>query len=247
MREARIGELEVWTAQPADFGAALAHDLDWLLDDCERERAARFKHEADRRSYVLAHALRRWVLARWLAVDPRKICFSQEPGGRPVLRAPSDSALYFSHSRCRDAVACAVTRVAPVGIDVETARMSDADEEMIAQFVVLRDDNRLARDERTARFYFHWTALEAFWKAEGKGLADGNPRIECRRNARGHFEAWLEGDQRGPRARLLPIEASGGACITLAICSMADVGCQLFNGNRQLFNALSAHEMLSVG
>ena len=246
MREAQGCEVEVWTARPADFGAALRHDLDWLLDDSERERASRFKHEADRRSYVLAHALRRAVLARWLAVDPREIRFSQEPGGRPALLAPGDGAVYFSHSRSRDAVACAVTGVAPVGIDVETALASGIDEQMIARFVVPVEGARLAQDQRTARFYFQWTALEAFWKAEGKGLADGNPRIECRQDARGQFAAWLEGDGRGPRARLFPVEAQGGACITVAISGTADVRCQLFNGNMQLFNALSAHEMLSL-
>lgn len=236
----------------------MPRDLDWLLDEAERERAARFKHEADHRSYVLAHALRRAVLARWLAIDPREIVFSQEPGGRPVLAHPRDHSLHFSHSRTRDAVACAVTRLAPVGIDAQTAQAREADDELIARFVVLGDEGGprgFTQDERTSRFYFYWTALEAFWKAEGKGLADGNPRIECRTNARGQFEAWLEGDSDAPRARLFPIERSPGSCITLALRAAksghianaigADVHPQLFNGNMQLFNALSAHQMLS--
>jgi len=242
MREAKACELEVWTARPSDFNATLPHDLDWLLDDTERERAARFRRDSDRRSYVLAHALRRSVLARWLAVDPREICFSQEPGGRPVLLTPRAGALYFSHSRSGDAVACAVTRLAPVGIDVETVRAGGADESLIARFVVPGDGRAIAQEERAARFYFQWTALEAFWKAQGKGLADGNPRIECRRTASGRFEAWLEGEAHEPAARLLPIEVMDGACITLAICSTADVHWQLFNGNMQLFNAVSTHE-----
>lgn len=243
--DAHEKQLEVWTARPADFGAALVQDLDPLLDDRERERAARFKHEADRRAYVLAHALRRSVLARWLAIDPREICFSQEPGGRPVLLAPGGDALFFSHSRSRDAVACAVTRVAPIGIDVEAAHAAGVDEEMISRFVVPSSDIGLAQDERTARFYFYWTALEAFWKAQGKGLVDGSPRIECRQVA-GGFEIWLEGDAGGPRARVFPIRHAPGASIALAVCSTAEARCQLFNGNKQLFNERSAHEMLSA-
>jgi len=245
MREQRTCDLEVWTARPSDFGATLTSDLQWLLDETELERAARFRHDSDRRAYVLAHALRRCVLAKWLDADPRDLRFSHEPGGRPVLTGAGCGDLYFSHSRSRDVVACAVTRVAPVGIDVEPMRPGAADDAMIRRFVVRRARDACGQDERTSQFYFEWTALEAFWKAQGRGLADGNARIECRRHPRGHFEVWLEGDAQGARARLVPIERSGGACITVAICCADEVSWQLFNGNMQLFSAGAAHEMLS--
>jgi phosphopantetheinyl transferase/peptidoglycan/xylan/chitin deacetylase (PgdA/CDA1 family) len=241
--------VQVWIARPADFGPGMPGDLDWLLDDPERERAARFRHEADRRAFVLAHALRRSVLARWLAVDPRTLVFGKERGGRPVLLSPRADGIYFSHSRSRDTVACAVTRMAPIGIDVEAVLAGEVDDALIARFVVPRDDGELhapAEHDRTSRFCFQWTALEAFWKAEGKGLADGNPRIECRDNADGQLEVWLEGNPQGPRARLYPVGHSGGACITLALCSTVEADPQLFNANMQLFNGSPAHEMLSL-
>ncbi|MGZ5785232.1 MAG: 4'-phosphopantetheinyl transferase family protein [Ramlibacter sp.] len=244
----QASELQVWTARPADCGPTLPGDLGRLLDDAERERAARFRHEADRCSYVVVHALRRSVLARWLAIDPREIVFAHEPGGRPVLIHPRDDKLFFSHTRSRDAVACAVTRLGPIGLDVEKMEPGGADDDMLARFVVLDDESgrrETADDKLTARFYFHWTALEAFWKAEGKGLADGNPRIECRRNARGCFEVWVEGDSHGPRARLFRIQLSDAACIALALRSDVEVRPQLFNGNMQLCSATAGHEMLS--
>jgi phosphopantetheinyl transferase len=247
MREAARCEFEVWTARPADIAATLAQELHGLLDGSERERAARFRHEADRRSYVASHALRRLVLARWLGADPREICFSQEPQGRPVLLAPVDSALYFSDSRARDVVACAITRVAPVGVDVEAVRPERMDEEMISRFVVPDAAGPLTHDQRVARFYFHWTALEAFWKAQGEGLSDGNPRIECRRNPGGHFEIWLEGHAAGPRARVIRLERPDHTCATVAICSTAEVRSQLFNANFGSFMAPQGHEMLSPG
>ena len=255
MADRQACPLQVWTARPADFGRTMPRDLDWLLDEAERERAARFKHEADLRSYVLGHALRRSVLARWLAIDPREIVFSQQPGGQPVLAAPREETAFFSHSCTRDAVACTVTCLAPVGIDVETAQVPGADEDLLARFVVPGDEgcpHEFTQDERSSRFHFYWTALEAFWKARGQGLADGNPRIEYRKNARGHFEVWLEGDLNAPHARLFPIGQTRGSAITLALRAPrfgsvdADVRPQLFNGNMQLFNSLSAHEMLSL-
>jgi phosphopantetheinyl transferase len=247
MPEMPASELQVWTARRSDFGPAMPRELDGFLDEGERERAGRFRHEADRRSYVLVHALRRAVLARWLAVHPRDVVLSQEPGGRPLLLEPCDGGLYFSHSRSRDAVAFAVTRLAPVGIDVETVKVQDADDNVISRFVVLDDDFQGVRDdgERASRFYFHWTAVEAFWKAKGEGLADGNPRIRCVRNARSDVEVWLESGCDAPQARLFSIPDSSGACITLAVLGDADAHPQLCNGNMQLFNAPSAHEMLS--
>jgi phosphopantetheinyl transferase len=247
MPDMPASELQVWTARTSDFGPAMPRDLEWLLDSGERERAARFRHEADRRSFVLVHALRRAVLARWLAVHSREIVLSQEPGGRPLLLDPSDDSLYFSHSRSRDAVAFAVTRLAPVGIDIETIKANGVDESLISRFIVPGDgmEGLPDDDERASRFYFHWTALEAFWKAQGKGLADGNPRIRCVRNQRGDIEVWLESACDAPRARLVSIPDSTGSCITLAVLGNADVQPQLCNGNMQLFNAHSAHEMLS--
>jgi phosphopantetheinyl transferase len=247
MREAPTSGLEVWTARTADIDVRCARELHGLLQDSERERAARFRHEADRLAYVAAHALRRLVLARWLGANPREICFSQEPQGRPVLLSPIDTGLYFSHSRSRDAVACAVTRVARVGVDVEAVRADGIDEEMISRFVVPDGDGPLTQEERLARFYFQWTALEAFWKAQGEGLADGNPRIECRPDAGGHFDVWLEGQAAGPRARLIAVEHSDRTCATVAICSTADVRSQLCNANFGSLMASQGHEMLSPG
>jgi len=248
MPEIPGSELQVWTARTSDFGPAMPRDLECLLDPAERDRAARFKHEADRRSYVLVHALRRAVLARWLAVDPRDVVLSEEPGGsRPLLLEPCDEGLHFSHSRSRDAVALAVTRLAPVGVDVETVKPRGDDDSMISRFVVLDEHagQPASQDERTSRFYFHWTALEAFWKAQGKGLVESNPRIRCVRNARGDIEVWLESGCDEPQARLVSIPDSSGSCITLAVLGNADVDPQLCNGNMQLFNACLAHEMLS--
>jgi 4'-phosphopantetheinyl transferase len=243
MFEASPSVLQAWIARPAEFDRATI-DPDRLLDEAERDRAARFKHVADHDAYVLAHALRRCVLARWLDCDPHEIAFSEERDGRPVLLRPRDAGLYFSHSRSREAVAFAVTRVAPVGIDVEPVRADAADEALIARFVV-PPANPADQQDRSSSFHFRWTALEAFWKAKGKGLADANPRIECRSGPQGQRQAWLEGDARGPQARLIALPSPPGLCVTIALCGTAEVHMQLFNANMHLFRAGSAHEMLS--
>jgi hypothetical protein len=42
------------------------------------------------------------------------------------------------------------------------------------------------------RFFFQWTALEAFWKACGTGLADGQPRISCVPTSAHRFDVFVE-------------------------------------------------------
>jgi 4'-phosphopantetheinyl transferase len=247
MPEASASALQVWVAQAADFDVAATRELEAPLDATELVRAARFRHEADRKAYVLAHALRRVVLADWLGVAPRDLVFAKEESGRPLLVHPRDDALYFSHSRSREWVACAVTRIAPVGVDVEPVRAGTADESLIARFVVPDDDACVpSEEERASRFYLKWTALEAFWKAQGKGLADGNPRIAIRADTRSQHEVWLEGESQGPHARVFSLQQANGACIALALLGAVEAQPQLFNANKQLSKACPPHEMLSL-
>ena len=70
----------------------------------------------------------------------RQAVFSSEASGKPVLvNAPSKPKIYFSHSRSRNLVACAVTCVGPVGIDVEAVNASIADLRLLDRFVALPD------------------------------------------------------------------------------------------------------------
>ena len=113
--------------------------LSWL-DAAESQYAARFAYQADRQAYTLAHALRRLAVSKVLAVLLAKLYFSSEASGKPVLvNAPSKPKIYFSHSRSRNLVACAVTCVGPVGIDVEAVNASIADMRLLDRFVALPD------------------------------------------------------------------------------------------------------------
>ena len=167
---------QVWTASPGVLTDVHWSRLGALLDDGERAKARRFKLQADRHAYVLAHALMRLALAHALDVSPMAIVLSHDSRGKPVLLSPARPDVCFSHSRSRLLVACVVTTLGPVGIDVEPIREGHADFDLLARFVALRDP--ACQHERAApaarRFFFLWTALEAFWKAQGTGLASGN-------------------------------------------------------------------------
>ena len=146
-----------------------------LLDWDERARLARFKFEADRRAYLVAHALRRLVLSRCLSTGPAEIVFGEEKGGRPVIRTPTGNGLSFSLSRTREFVAFAVSGPGNLGIDVVEINKESADVNILEYYYesnILDKLTILGESEKIRQFYLYWTVLEACGKALGTGLAE---------------------------------------------------------------------------
>jgi phosphopantetheinyl transferase len=217
----QAGGAQLWTARVDQVDEAQWIELDSLLDAAERAQALRFRVDADRRAYVLAHALRRAALSLALDADPSSIELSSDAKGRPLLLAPhTDQPLYFSHSRCRIAVAVAIAS-SPVGVDVEANDPSAVDREILPPFVA---------DSGAQEFFACWTTLEAFWKAVGTGLASSNPRIYCRANLNGKVSISLETQPERPLAQAAVVTSQPGCTISIALChpgldpgSMAEV------------------------
>lgn len=227
---ARIAEMkeygvQVWTAQPAQLRESQWAQLAPLLDETEQRRSRQFRMAADCRAFVLAHALRRAALAQALALAPPEIVISHEASGKPVLAGRAADAICFSHSRCREAVAVAVSQAGPIGIDVASIDAAAADFDLLARFVALPEARRREAElgnDPARQFFFYWTALEAFWKAAGTGLASGNPRIRCARNRSGTFDILLEtGAAPYSGARIIPVSAPPGCMVTLACLTPA--------------------------
>jgi 4'-phosphopantetheinyl transferase len=213
--------VRIWTACPADMDGLQWNQAALLLDEAEQLRSRRLRREADRRAYVLVHALRRAALACALAVEPQDIVISHDARGKPFLAGrPGEQALFFSHSRSREAVTCAVSSGGPIGIDVECLDAGLADFDLLARFMALPDARRRDTDlgpDPARQFFFYWTALEAFWKAAGTGLSDANPRISCTRNRLGLFDVALDADgMPAPMARVIAAAAPERCLVTLA-------------------------------
>lgn len=213
----------VWIAKPKEVDDEQMRSLELMLDASETERASNFRFEGDRRAYVLAHGLRRIALGDWLDVDPVSLVLSKQSSGKPVLVWPRGSRVFFSHAHTRELVAFAVTSVGRVGVDVECVVQTNPDLDLLESYVVLPGVSQRVEELGTdpaAQFFFYWTALEAFWKAEGKGLSPENPRICCEKNSAGIFEITLEGNVgaclRFPCARVSRIQAPEGCMISLA-------------------------------
>jgi 4'-phosphopantetheinyl transferase len=146
-----------------------------LLDDSERERAARFHFERDRQAYVAAHALARAMLS---GQAPRPLAvwrFTTNVHGKPeVLRDAGTPPLRFNLSHTRGLVAVALTLEHDVGIDVELVDSKRFSFDLAARTFAPEEVEllraTLAADQPQALFAI-WTLKEAVIKAMGRGLS----------------------------------------------------------------------------
>src|SRR6202008_1935283 len=105
-----------------------------LLDEGEREAMHRLRHEADRRAFAVAHAVLRALVAHECEVDTAEIEVRHDTRGMPFIARYPD--LHVSLTRSRTAVACAVTRTAPVGVDIECIESRPVDAGLLGAFVI---------------------------------------------------------------------------------------------------------------
>ena len=148
--------------------------LDPLLDDRDRERAARFRFDEDRARFVLGRSLIRKSLGLYLGQKPEAIKLADGGRGRPVFA--DDATIQFSISHTRDIVAIALTAGARVGIDFEFVKPA-VDLSELAERILSEDDLRkfqsFPRHEAVTAFFRAWTRKEAYLKACSEGIADG--------------------------------------------------------------------------
>jgi len=168
----RVSVHIAWAATGAQTAEEALRDRA-LLQSSERERASRFLVDADRDTYVLAHALLRRALSRHEPVLPDAWRFTGEEGERPEIAAPLvRPPLRFSLSHARGFGACAIARDVDIGFDVEPVAR-EAPFEVAERFAPSEraDLASLAPDARRDRFFAYWTLKEAYIKARGLGLA----------------------------------------------------------------------------
>jgi 4'-phosphopantetheinyl transferase len=198
-------------ARPADVPPQDWDELTAMLDEDEHDRARRLRFEVDRHAFVLAHALLRALVGAESGLPADGIRIAHDIKGRPFVA--SSPAIHVSLSRTRDAVACAATRIAPVGVDVEVIDGKPVDAGLLGAFVV-------THEAITAeQFFRHWTALEAFWKSCGTGLADGQPRICCIPRSASRFDVQVERGLSDCVGRGAIVDAFPDCAVAVVLCA----------------------------
>ena len=157
------------TPDPAREAAALA----WL-DEGERSRRDRFRHDGRRRQYTLCRAALRAILCDRLDCGNEELSFVESERGKPHAHlhgAPAPVSSSVSHSGVHGLLA--VARDGRLGVDVEE-RVARRDLDALMEAVLTPEERAeivaAGAGERIGRFYGIWTIKEALVKALGTGL-----------------------------------------------------------------------------
>jgi 4'-phosphopantetheinyl transferase len=163
--------IHVWSIRnEADDASAAVYAA--LLSGEEQARAARFQFPHLARAFTLSRGALRFLLARYLDVDPASLRLEYGPKGKP--RLPASPLLEFNLSHSGGLATFAFTSGCPIGIDVEQIRPMP-DLAAIAHRFFSREEaadlDALPHDQRELAFFLCWTSKEAYIKAVGEGLS----------------------------------------------------------------------------
>jgi 4'-phosphopantetheinyl transferase len=149
-----------------------------VLDEQEQQRAARFVHDRDRRSYLSAHLALRHLLGRHLNLAPGELAFAREPcplcdepHGRPVV-AGAGPAVHFSLSHSGELVLLGIAG-APVGVDVEEVPEEQVAADLSSRLHPAEQAEIAAAEQPRLAFARVWARKEAYLKGIGTGLPRG--------------------------------------------------------------------------
>lgn len=160
-----------------------------LLDDAERQRAARFALAHLGQRYAACRGALRLLLGAALDQDARAVRLVQEPSGKP--RLVDGPGLAFNVSHCDGTALIALAAGCDVGVDVEAPRHV-REPQRVAHRMFARSEAKviaeLGPELAAAAFLRCWTAKEAVLKALGIGLAgrldevvvDAHPHVPLR-------------------------------------------------------------------
>ena len=169
------GEVHLWHATAAKVRSCDAKALRFLSPD-EVKRAADFVFAKDRELFLLGRVLLRTALSTYVAVPANEWRFIMDEHGKPEVDRPeSERSLRFNLSHTDGFLACAVTWLRPVGVDVESMHR-EVDWEPIAKRFAPEEYQQIVAkppDQQRETFFALWTLKEAYSKACGRGLTVG--------------------------------------------------------------------------
>jgi len=146
-----------------------------ILDDVEKARAGRFLQGRDRRDFVAAHVLVRYLLAARGAGRPQEIALRADSHGKPrLVSVVRERNLHFNLTHTNGLVAAAVAEGVEVGVDAEAVDRQLADVDVARAVFTAEELTSLDEAESSSRryaFFRLWTLKEAAAKMLGTGLS----------------------------------------------------------------------------
>ncbi|MBI1892597.1 MAG: 4'-phosphopantetheinyl transferase superfamily protein [Candidatus Rokubacteria bacterium] len=168
----------VWRAA-LDVPSSHVRRLSRVLSLAELERGERFWFPRDRERYIVARAVLKSVLGRYLGVGPGEIRFEHTPYGKPGVEGEGGrNGLRFSISHAPGLALYAVSRGREIGVDVERLRGVVGGLGVAERFFSSREVamlRQLPAEMYTEAFLACWTRNEAYLKARGVGFLGMRP------------------------------------------------------------------------
>ncbi|NLY02771.1 MAG: 4'-phosphopantetheinyl transferase superfamily protein [Rhodopirellula sp.] len=173
--QASEGRVDLWyTYQDLAIDSRLLETYAGLLSEDESVRWRRFLFERDRRRFLIARAMLRDVVSRYVGCEPCSLAFEYNPYGKPALASPPGQSIRFNLSHSAGLAVCAVTRGHDVGVDVESPERRTDVLGLARRFFAESEVAALGRrppEEQRRTFFEYWTLKEAYIKACGRGLS----------------------------------------------------------------------------
>lgn len=171
-----------------------------ILRPAEQERHARYRHDADRQMFLIGRVMARAIVADALGVPPHDWPWREGARGRPEVDQP-DCPVSFNLAHSAGLVVCALSRLGPVGVDVEHRFRTPLDHALVTRCCA--DDEAADVDAQGEhwrdRFLKYWTLKESYLKAVGLGISVHLPdvRFHLDGGATAAFTGTLAGADRG--------------------------------------------------
>ncbi len=165
------GEVHLWAGQ-LEQDPTSQKKLEACLSYDELRRADRFHFERDRNYFIVARAMLRQVLGRYLSLPAAELAFAYAAKGKPYLA--SYPKLYFNLSHAGSMALLGLSHLAPIGVDIEDTRREIEFEVIASHFfskAEIHELRSLPLSQRAEGFYNCWTRKESFIKALGDGLS----------------------------------------------------------------------------
>jgi 4'-phosphopantetheinyl transferase len=167
------GELHLWWT-PLSAAGGVTERLHTLLSEAERARAARYRFDRHRESFVLGRGTLRRLLEGYTGIPARELVFSTGPHGKPALANGDESVRFgFNYSDAGGHALYGFIQDAQIGVDLESLEREVSFED-IARRKFTRAESEailsLPHDRRKAAFLACWTRKEGYGKAEGWGI-----------------------------------------------------------------------------
>ena len=169
-----IGEAMVLHLDLSAHALREADALRWL-DEEERSRWQRYRHDGARRRFALCRGALRAILCRRLGCSNEELAFAASDHGKPyaVVQGRTASISFnLSHSGRHGMVALAAA--GRLGVDVEERSARPHLDELIGTTLGPHEKAELegaSESRKLHMFFYFWTLKEALIKALGTGLS----------------------------------------------------------------------------